>query len=130
MKNMRRTKELLQVLQNTCNELAREIKIVGINYSRPLSMLEVHVDDESFETGGFPIERVSRGRGLEYAWRVECNHAGLRVFALCNDDEIARLPIPGDAVVSEEAARYLRFLVTEKAENTRKEREASGVAGN
>lgn len=129
MRNMRKFKDLLAALEGACRGVSEEVRLISIDYSRGRTYkleASVHVAPKEFEVGRLPIERLQHRPG-EYPWRMECKIENVTIKSFCTDEDIVKMPIGDDTEISPEAARYLRFLMMEKE---RKEREASGVAGN
>lgn len=127
VKDLRKFKNLLVALGAVCQGISEEVHLIGIDYSRDQINefgASVHIAPKQFEAGHLPIERLQYRPGGNYVWRMECRIGGVTIKSLCSDDEICKMPIGDDTEISPEAARYLRFLMTEK------ERELSGVAGN
>lgn len=128
MKDLRKFKNLLVALGAVCQGISEEVHLIGIDYSRDTNEYgaSIHVAPKEFEAGHLPVERLSYMRG-KYPWRMECKIENVTIKSFCTDEDIVKMPIGDDTEISPEAARYLRFLMMEKE---RKEREASGVAGN
>ena len=125
---------LLVAMKSLGEAVAEQLSTASVQYSSALRQIQVLTLKEDFEVGGrLPAHRLILKGGTSFPWQVEC-YAGEKgsehdvvILALLEEQDVFGLAIDENTAMSPGTERYFRFLMAEK---TRKEREASGVAGN